>query len=82
MKKQYKITLRGDENKVEYDVWEQGDLTHVMWRDYLGKPFSLSYMTRDVIQYLKEGKWVKVPSKREIERDPKKAPNLFSLDDL
>lgn len=83
MKKQYKITIRGDGNNHQYDVWEQGDITHVMWKNYKGVPFSLSYMTREVIQYLKEGRWVKVPSKREQSKiDHSLSPNLFSLDDL
>lgn len=73
----YKITIAGQDNEV-FDVIQNGDTTHIEWRNAAGILWRLPYKTKDVIQYLKEGKWKKVKSKREA----LKSPNLFSLDDL
>jgi hypothetical protein len=74
----YKITMKDGTD--EYHVFQRGDLTHIRWRNELGKPFMLAYMTSEVIQRLKEGAWVRVKSKKE--RNASKSPNLFSIDDL
>lgn len=73
----YKITIGGQDDQL-FDVVQNGNITHVEFKTILGKPYTLPYLTKDVIQYLKEGKWKKVKSKREA----LKSPNLFSLDDL
>lgn len=83
MTKRYKIRVKGGgtlEYNDEYDVWENGPVTHVMWRNDKGTPFSLAYQTRSVIQYLKEGRWIKVESKKEKKLSLSK--NLFDLDDI
>lgn len=76
---EYRITVHGDE---QYKVSQYPQVTYVEWKDSNGGLYSLPYTNKDVIQFLKEGRWKKVPSKREIEKNHKKAPNLFSLDNL
>lgn len=76
MKKNYKIKVRGDDPKNVYNVWENGDVTHVTWKSDSGKSFTLAYTTKEVIHYLKEGRWIKVPSKRQM------LLNLFNIDEL
>lgn len=73
----YKVTIAGHDDEV-FDVVQNDLITHIEWRTITGIPFKLPYKTKDVIQYLKEGKWKKVKSKRKA----LKSPNLFSLDDL
>lgn len=78
----YKITVKGDPTKCQYDVVENGDITTIRWLNKMSKPFSLPYQTSHVIQFLKEGRWQKVPSKKEIQKDSFLSPNLFSFDDI
>jgi hypothetical protein len=78
----YKITLKGDGCKRQYHVMENGDITTVRWSNSMGKPYSLAYQTSMVTQYLKEGRWKRVPSKRDIQKHSFLSPNLFSLDDI
>jgi len=79
MTQRYKIRVKGDINNDEFDVWENGSITHVMWKNSNGAPFSLAYETKSAIQYLKEGRWIRVPSKKQ---KALKSPNLFSFDDV
>lgn len=72
----YKITI-ADQPDV-FTVRQVGKTTYVDLKNNMGIEFCLPYKTRDVIQYLKEGRWKKVKSKREA----LKSPNLFSLDDI
>jgi len=74
----YKITIKGGTDI--YHAFQRGDITHIQWRNELGKPFMLAYTTRDVIQNLKEGKWVRVKSKKA--QASFKRSTLFSFDDL
>jgi hypothetical protein len=76
-KEHYKITVKGDTQ--EYQVVQNGDVTHVVWLNSLGKTFSLAYNTTTVIQHLKEGKWIRVKGKKAIASKPN---NLFSFEDI
>jgi len=74
----YKIKIK--DRTDDYLVHQRGDITHVMWKNESGRAFMLAYTTRDAIQYLKEGRWIRVPSKKK--RDALKSNNLFNIDDL
>jgi hypothetical protein len=74
----YKITLRGDNTK--YPVVQCGEITSIQWKNENGNPFWLTYKTKYVIQNLREGKWVRVLSKKA--QASFKRSTLFSFDDL
>ena len=74
----YKIRIKDGTD--EYQVYQRGDITHVQWRNELGKPFMLAYLTKEVIHRLKEGVWVRVNKNNKSE--VLKSSNLFNLDDL
>jgi hypothetical protein len=76
----YKITVKGDDK--EYRAHQNGKFTYIEWRTKMGHPFCLTHPTNEVIKNLRDGLWRRVPTKKDIEKNHKKAPNLFSLDDL
>jgi hypothetical protein len=78
----YKITVKSDPTKCQFDVIETGDITTVRWLNKMSKPFTLAYQTSEVIRFLKEGRWKKVSSKTEIKKNSFLSPNLFSFDDI
>lgn len=75
----YRITIK-DRGTEQFNVLQRGDITHVMWKNESGRAFMLAYTTLDAIQYLKEGRWIRVSSKKA--RPSSKRNTLFSFDDL
>ena len=71
--KQYKIKVNGDDN--EYPVHQLSEMTYVIWKTLSNVPFTMTYETRKVLEYLETGHWIKVD-------DDLKSPNLFNLNEL
>ena len=82
MIKRYKIRIPEDPSRT-YKVIENGDKTHVYWRNMLGNEFRIPYTTQDVKRHLDVGLWELVGKpKHKLAKPNLKSPNLFSFDDL